>query len=339
MNQNDGRQNDESRRARQDSQRWDESGEDRDVQQSRGQRSGQGDSDDQWSPDRSSRRGMSGMSGDDRDEDRWSRSGGGSQTRRWDAGQDDDRYRSGRQYEDRDDERGSRFEGSDRSERYGAGQGAGRSDQGYGSRFGQGRDDRFTQESGQRSGMGSAGSGSSYGQSSYGQPSGQAYGRSSFTEQSRWSPEQGGAEMGRRSGMAGRGHMGKGPKGYQRSDERIREDVCERMTEDEQLDASEITIQVSKGEVTLNGTVSDREQKRHAEDLAERVSGVKDVTNNLKVQASGQTNGGQSGKQQGTGGSARRSTSMGGNTGAAAGGGGTSGAGKKQGRGATSGNA
>jgi osmotically-inducible protein OsmY len=305
MNQNYGRQNDESRRGRQESQRWDESGEDRDVQQSRGQRFGHGDNDDQWSQDRSSRRGMGGMSGDDRDEDRWSRSGGGSQTSRWDAGQDDDRYRSGRQFEDRDYERGSRFEGSDRSERYRTGQGGGQSGEGYGARFGQGREDRSG-------------------------PSGQAYGRSSFSEQSRWSPEQGGAEMGGRSGMSGRGHMGKGPKGYQRSDERIREDVCERMTEDEQLDASEITIQVSKGEVTLNGTVTDREQKRHAEDLAERVSGVKDVTNNLKVQAPGQGNGGQSGTQQRGGASAGRSTSMGGNTGAAAGGGGTSGAGKKR---------
>jgi Flp pilus assembly secretin CpaC len=55
------------------------------------------------------------------------------------------------------------------------------------------------------------------------------------------------------------------------------------MTDDPMLDASEITVQVSKGEVTLNGTVTSREQKRRAEDVAERISGVKDVTNQLRV--------------------------------------------------------
>jgi len=49
------------------------------------------------------------------------------------------------------------------------------------------------------------------------------------------------------------------------------------------LDAGEIEVQVKNGEVTLSGTVSDRLAKRHAEDMIERVSGVRDVQNNIRV--------------------------------------------------------
>ena len=77
---------------------------------------------------------------------------------------------------------------------------------------------------------------------------------------------------------------GKGPKGYKRSDERIREDVCDCLTDDPALDASGIEVKVKGGEVTLNGTVDSRHAKRHAEDLVDRVSGVKDVHNGLGVQ-------------------------------------------------------
>jgi hypothetical protein len=79
---------------------------------------------------------------------------------------------------------------------------------------------------------------------------------------------------------------GRGPKGWQRPDERIREDINERLTEHPEIDASEIEVQVRAGEVTLTGTVDDRHAKRMAEDLAERVSGVKDVHNNIRVQTS-----------------------------------------------------
>ncbi|HEX2115671.1 MAG TPA: BON domain-containing protein [Alphaproteobacteria bacterium] len=78
-------------------------------------------------------------------------------------------------------------------------------------------------------------------------------------------------------------HRGRGPRGYTRSDERIREDVSDRLTDDPGVDASEIDIQVSNGEVTLSGTVHSRWQKRRAEDIAEDVSGVKHVQNNLRV--------------------------------------------------------
>lgn len=78
-------------------------------------------------------------------------------------------------------------------------------------------------------------------------------------------------------------YAGKGPKGYQRSDERIMEDVNEELTRHPSIDASDITVQVNHGEVTLTGTVESREAKRVAEDVAERCSGVKEVQNQLRV--------------------------------------------------------
>jgi osmotically-inducible protein OsmY len=78
-------------------------------------------------------------------------------------------------------------------------------------------------------------------------------------------------------------YTGRGPKGYERSDERIREDICDRFTQHGYLDASDIEIRVERGEITLFGTVDSREAKHLAEDIAEEVSGVKNVQNQLRV--------------------------------------------------------
>jgi osmotically-inducible protein OsmY len=80
-----------------------------------------------------------------------------------------------------------------------------------------------------------------------------------------------------------RQHRGRGPKGYRRSDERIKEDVNDRLSDDYYLDASDIEVMVQNTEVTLTGTVRNRNDKRRAEDLAESVSGVTNVENRLRV--------------------------------------------------------
>jgi osmotically-inducible protein OsmY len=49
------------------------------------------------------------------------------------------------------------------------------------------------------------------------------------------------------------------------------------------LDASAIEVKVEACEVTLDGRVRRREDKRRAEDLAERVYGVAHVQNNLRL--------------------------------------------------------
>jgi hypothetical protein len=78
-------------------------------------------------------------------------------------------------------------------------------------------------------------------------------------------------------------HAGRGPKGYRRSDGRILEDVCDLLCEHGALDASSIEVQVVAGEVTLLGFIPTRPQKRLAEDLADSVSGVKEVHNQLRL--------------------------------------------------------
>ena len=83
----------------------------------------------------------------------------------------------------------------------------------------------------------------------------------------------------RRSGE----HKGKGPRQYQRSDDRIKEDVCDRLSDDSFIDASDIDVKVEGSEVILSGTVDSRNAKRRAEDLIENLSGVKNVQNNLRV--------------------------------------------------------
>lgn len=102
---------------------------------------------------------------------------------------------------------------------------------------------------------------------------------------SRWDRGYG-SEYGR--GELGRGSLaGRGPRGYRRSDERIEEDVNERLTRHPGIDATDIEVRVNHGEVTLTGTVRDRQAKRMAEDAAEAVSGVIDVHNQLRVSAGG----------------------------------------------------
>jgi hypothetical protein len=77
---------------------------------------------------------------------------------------------------------------------------------------------------------------------------------------------------------------GRGPRGYQRSDAQIRDAVCERMADHPELDASDIDVMVAAdGVVTLQGSVADRPSKRLAEDIADSVSGVRDVHNQLRL--------------------------------------------------------
>ena len=83
------------------------------------------------------------------------------------------------------------------------------------------------------------------------------------------------------------GYVGRGPKGYRRSDDRIREDASEELTRHPGIDASDIEVHVENGEVTLTGTVDGRRAKRMAEDCVEQCSGVKEVHNQLRVNRQG----------------------------------------------------
>ena len=80
-----------------------------------------------------------------------------------------------------------------------------------------------------------------------------------------------------------RGHRGKGPTGYVRSDTSIADEVAERLTDDDTLDASQVLLQVEGGIVTLTGNVPVRAMKHRAEDIAADARGVRDVRNEIRV--------------------------------------------------------
>jgi len=76
-------------------------------------------------------------------------------------------------------------------------------------------------------------------------------------------------------------HAGRGPRGWRRSDARIREEICQSTSDDPRLDAREIDGRVEDGEVTLDGRVDHRAARRLAEEIASAVPGVRDMVNRL----------------------------------------------------------
>lgn len=173
------------------------------------------------------------------------------------------------------------FESSGRGGRYG---GYGRPDQsGYGDYSHPGRGYGAGQRTFQSGNYGQRGN---YGQSSNydGQGQDRGFWDRATDEVSSWFGDDQ-AEQRRQMDR----HRGRGPRNYSRSDDRIMEDVCDRLTADPMVDASEVEVQVSDAEVTLTGTVTSREQRRRAEDCVEDVSGVKHVQNNLRVQDQNQS--------------------------------------------------
>lgn len=106
-------------------------------------------------------------------------------------------------------------------------------------------------------------------------------GSSSYGANQEWSPQ--GSEYQSQS------YAGRGPKGYKRSDDRIKEDVSEALARHSEIDASEIEVSVKEGEVTLTGTVSERGMKRMAEEAAEECSGVRDVINQIRFRQEGRS--------------------------------------------------
>jgi osmotically-inducible protein OsmY len=84
------------------------------------------------------------------------------------------------------------------------------------------------------------------------------------------------------------GRQRRAPKGYQRSDERLHEDICERLMNRWDIDAGEVSVQVQGGNVTLEGTVDSRRERHMIEDIVDDCHGVKDIDNRIRVQRAGQ---------------------------------------------------
>lgn len=102
--------------------------------------------------------------------------------------------------------------------------------------------------------------------------------------QERWGHGMHGTDMGFGDREEIRGpHYGKGPKGYTRSDDRIRDEVCEVLSRQGHIDASDVEIFVENRQVRLVGTVTQRSDKRNLEMMVERVHGVDEVHNELRL--------------------------------------------------------
>jgi osmotically-inducible protein OsmY len=78
-------------------------------------------------------------------------------------------------------------------------------------------------------------------------------------------------------------HAPRGPKGYKRPDERLKDDIAERLMYRNDIDSSEVSLEVKDGVVTLDGTVPERWMRYAIDDIAESVIGVESVQNNVRV--------------------------------------------------------
>jgi len=110
------------------------------------------------------------------------------------------------------------------------------------------------------------------------------YGREgAWSESEDWTPETGRFAEG--TELEAPSYRGRGPRGYERSDQRLKEIICERLTDDPRIDASDVSVDVNQRIVRLSGTVPERRMKYATEDLIERCAGVQEVENQLRVQA------------------------------------------------------
>lgn len=79
-------------------------------------------------------------------------------------------------------------------------------------------------------------------------------------------------------------YRGLAPRGYSRSDERIREDICDELTRRPDIDPGRLTVTVAGAEVTLEGAVEDLASRRLADDIATHCAGVRQVHNHLRIE-------------------------------------------------------
>jgi hypothetical protein len=155
-----------------------------------------------------------------------------------------------------------------------------RAESGYGGMregYGEGRQDEVWSGEG-RFGEGRMVQGQ-YGQGQYGQG---RYGEEGRRDE-RYREREWESGRGRRGGLLAR-LFGRGPKGYKRSDERIKEDICEQLWRSESIDSSEVTIAVKEGEVILSGTVPERWMRHEIENIADDSMGVQNIDNNIRIQ-------------------------------------------------------
>jgi hypothetical protein len=116
----------------------------------------------------------------------------------------------------------------------------------------------------------SGGTSGARGQEGMGHPGEQTWGEDQFRAERR--QERGESPGGRRQ------HVRRRP------DDSLAREIHEVLTNDPELDATEIEVQVEGGAVTLSGTVDSSDAKLLAEELTESFPGVREVHNRLVIE-------------------------------------------------------
>jgi len=75
----------------------------------------------------------------------------------------------------------------------------------------------------------------------------------------------------------------RGPEGYRRSDERIREVISDLLSSNDDLDTRDFEVRVNEASVTLRGYIPDEDSRRKINEVVERVPGIKKVNDELRV--------------------------------------------------------
>ena len=81
----------------------------------------------------------------------------------------------------------------------------------------------------------------------------------------------------------GHARAGTGPLGRRRSDDALAAEIHEILTQDPELDTTDIEVEVAGGAVTLTGIVDSGDARMLAEELVESLTGVREVHNRLRV--------------------------------------------------------
>jgi osmotically-inducible protein OsmY len=76
------------------------------------------------------------------------------------------------------------------------------------------------------------------------------------------------------------GRVGEGDNG---TDERIREDICDRLMQLGPVDCTAVDVSVAAGVVTLGGTLPTADFRQRVLDVVTSIAGVQSVNDKLKV--------------------------------------------------------
>lgn len=78
-------------------------------------------------------------------------------------------------------------------------------------------------------------------------------------------------------------HSQRDQQGYRRSDERIREIITDLIEAEKSIDGRDVDVRVHNGEVSVRGYVPDDDARRKIQTIIDRVPGIRDVSNSLRV--------------------------------------------------------